>query len=187
MSEDLQTKTQAKVRFTVAQLATAFATTAPTIRKMIGQTLPIAVSGRTRFWHIGDVAEMKDTREPYIPQEPDEEVIETNPDKMTPKMRLTHYQAEDAKQASEAKERKNRIENRELIPAREVEQALAQAFKEIALMLDTFPDVLERDGYIGSQDVEAIIKIFDSGRNQLANNLTALAPQVEDMNDEEDW
>lgn len=186
MAEILATA-QSKVRFTVQQLADAYGTSAKTVRKMLGQIQPIAKSGRTSFWHISDVSILKDERAPYVPQEPDEDVEETDPDKMTPKNRLTYYQAMDTKASSESKERKNLMENRQLIPAQEVERVLSQAFKEIALMLDTFPDVLERDGYIGTQDIDAVIAIFDSGRDQLANNLSSLAPEVEDVNDEGDW
>jgi len=75
-----------------------------------------------------------------------------NPEKMTPPDRRTHYQAEDTKQAAELKRRKNELEERLLIPATEIVQTLAHAFKTVALTLDTLPDALERDGLLASTD-----------------------------------
>jgi len=188
---------QDKQQFGVKQLAEAFQLSLPTIRKMIGNTTPVGKRGAALTWRLFDVAEMKDVRPPWIPPKPygknapsmtldeaGEEVFETNPDKMKPAERKTHYQAEDLKQAAQLKLRKNEVEMRELIPALEVEQTLAQAFKTIALTLDTLGDALERDGMIATSDIGRLLEILDSSREQLAVDLTALSPEVEEINEE---
>lgn len=181
------TKEQEALRFTVSQLSTAYNVGANTVRKMIGDIPPTDKRGNAAVWKLCDVTTLNDVREPYVPQSPKEEVVETDPNKMKPMDRKIHYQAEDLKQAAEIKSRRNAVESRELIPAQEVEMALAQAFKIIALTLDTLPDALERDGYIGSADVESIIDILDSARDQLANDLSGLSPMTEAINDSGDW
>ena len=187
MANPIVIPAQDKPRFTVKQLAEAFGTSSQTVRKMLGDTPPIGKRETANVWLLKDVSELKDVRDPYIPQAPDEEAIETDPDKMKPSDRRTHYQAEDLKQAAELTARKNDLERRGVIPSIEVEQALAQAFKSIALLLDTLPDALERDGMIASSDIHSIIAIVDSAREQLANDLTKLSPIVEEINESEDW
>lgn len=180
-------RAQEKCIFVVNELATAFKLSPPTVRKMLGDTPTAGKRGKTTIYKLGDVCTLNDVREPYIEPTPEEETIETNPDKMKPSDRRTHYQAEDLKQAAELKQRKNDIESRALIPAHEVEQALAQAFKTIALLLDTLPDALERDGMIAASDIHSIIAIIDSSREQLAVDLSSLSPAIEDMNEGGDW
>ncbi len=191
---------QDKLRFTTAQLAEAFQITHPTVRKMVGATPPIAKRSGAAVWFLNDVAQMRDVRPPYVPPKPlphnmpkttrdDEgnEVFESDPDKMKPADRRTHYQAEDLKQASQLKARKNEIESRALIPAAEVERTLAGAFKTIALTLDTLGDSLERDGMIDPSDIGKLMSILDSSREQLAADLSVLSPEVEMLNEEGAW
>ena len=187
MSDINLTDREEKLRFTKADLAEAFQLSRDTITKMLGNTSPHGRRKNATVYHIGEVATMNDVRRPYIPQQPDEEMLISDPNKMPPKMRLTHFQAVDAEQAALMKQRKNMIEDRMLIPAFEVEQVLAQAFKPIALFLDTLPDALERDGMIASSDVEALISMIDSGREQLAEHLAQLSPEVRDVNASGEW
>jgi len=51
---------------------------------------------------------------------------------------------------------------------------LAEAFKKVALTLDTLPDALERDGFIGSPDVEGTVALIDVTRTKLADALAKL-------------
>ena len=186
---------QDKQHFGVAQLGEAFQLSQPTIRKMIGNTPPVGKRGAALTWRLFDVAEMKDVRPPWVPPKPlaknapsmmvdedGDEVFETDPDKMKPMERKTHFQAEDLKQAAQLKARKNQVEMRELIPALEVEQALAGAFKTVALTLDTLGDALERDGMIDTSDIGRLLEILDSSREQLAADLLHLSPEVEFLN-----
>jgi len=186
-NQEIVASAQDKLRFTVKQLADGFGFSAATVRKRLGGTPPVGKRGNYTVYLLRDIAELIDVRDPYVPQEPDDATEETDPDKMSPKARLTHYQAEDVKQASEAKHRKNMVENRQLVPAELLERSLAQAFKTVALVLDTLPDALERDGVIASSDVQSIIRIVDSCRDQLANDMSSLAPEVVEINDSGDW
>lgn len=101
-----------------------------------------------------------------------------NPDEMLPADRKLYYQAEDLRQSVLLKMRKNALEARDVIPAAEVEQALALAFKSIALFLDSLPDKMERDDIIHADDVDKLIKMVDGERAQLRNSLEALSPIV---------
>jgi len=103
-----------------------------------------------------------------------DEDIALNPEKRNPKERLLHYEAEDSKQSARLKQRKNDVESGNLIHAVEVEQVLAQAFKTVALTLDTLPDALERDGMINGADVEGAIALIDEARTKLADELADL-------------
>ena len=181
------TREQEALRFNITQLAKAFNYSPPTIRKMLGETEPAGKRGSSNVWRLCDVTTLNDVREPYIQQAPEEKVEETDPNKMKPMDRKTHYQAEDLKQASEIKARRNAVESGELMLAQEVEIALSKAFKVIALTLDTLPDALERDGYISSNDIGSIIDILDNARLQLAADLSELAPVVNDIADSGDW
>lgn len=190
------TAVQAKVRFSKSELGFAFGMSLPTVVKHIGDIAPIGKRGNSIVWRLSDVADLKDVRDhikkSYVNQynmhesdDPDD--IELDPDKMKPADRRVHYQAEDLKQAALLKSRKNAIESRELIPAHEVETALAQAFKTIALTLDTLPDSLERDGLISSGDIEKVITLLDRSREQLSGDLSALSPEVQLTNMIGDW
>lgn len=104
------------------------------------------------------------------------------PDDLTLNERKVFFQTEDIRQAYIAKHRKNEIEARTLIPASEVEMVLGKAFKSIALLLDTLPDNLERDGIIKNSDIDSVIKIIDNSRGQLATELSELSPECQLMN-----
>jgi len=182
-----RTPSQDKVLFTIKQLCDEYNFSRNTVLKMIGDTPPSGFRNNANVWRLSHVTSLDDVRPKYEPQKPDVEPEITDPDKMPPKMQLTYYQAQDAKNASELKQRKNMVESRQLIPAFEVEQVLAEAFKPIALLLDTLPDALERDGIIASSDAEALIAIVDSGREQLAETLAKLSPEVRDVNASGDW
>lgn len=167
--------------FSVPELAEMFGVSAPTAKKRIASIDPITTLKNIKFYDISEVAVFMDCRKSggYVNQhgsyDPNK-VVSDNPDEMTPAERNLHWKAEDLKQATKLKERKNMVEARMLIPAHEVELSLASAFKTIALTLDTLPDSLERDGIISSGDIETIISILDSSREQLANDLTDLSP-----------
>ena len=132
------------------------------------------------LWNLGDVTELKDTRIKSSvaknqwgewDSSDDGEAFETDPNKMKPTDRRLYWQSVDLEQAAMLKQRKNAIESRELIPNDEVARTLTMAFKTVALTLDTLPDVLERDGIIGSGDIQTVIGILDSAREQLGNDL----------------
>ena len=158
-----------------------------TIRKMLGQTAPEDVNCRARVWALSKITSLNDVRAPYIPPEPKPETTETDPSKMKPADRRVHYQAEDLKEAAELKKRKNELESGAVIAAVEVERALAEAFKVIALLLDTLPDIIERDGMLAPSDIPSIITLLDGAREQLANDLSKFSDEVAEINESGDY
>ena len=177
-----------KLLFTVAQLASTFNYNAITIRKMV-KGVPIhSKIGRGIVYLLSDVASLNDVRDPYIPEEPKEPPpLETDPAKMNPLERIDHYKAEDLLQSSLIKKRKNNVEDGKLMVAHEVERVIAEAFKKIALTLDTLPDLLERDGIISSSDITKTIDVLDRSREQLAVDLGEISQATLDINDEGNW
>lgn len=189
--ENLQDVPQAGdfMYFSKPQLAEAYKISIPTITRMIGSTPPSGRRNGGMVYHLKDVSEMIDVRkkdEPVEEKKAEPEVI-TDPDKMDPSARRLHYQAEDLKEAAKIKARRNAVESGQLLEAKQVEQVLAQAFKTLALTLDTLPDLFERDGLIQSSDVERVIEIVDNSRLQLANDLAKLSKTVMDIEDSGEW
>ena len=185
MSEPIKDKSE----FSLKQLTDIFKLNRNTIVKMIGDVPPSGKNARSDLWNISDIVTLNDVRkkkkkETHVNQFGEFTTGgegENDPDLMTPAERRLHWQGEDLRQATMIKERRNATEARQLIPALEVEQASAAAFKTVALMLDTLPDALERDGIISSADIQVIIGIVDSSREQLANDLSNLSPVVEQI------
>lgn len=174
-------------RISKAQLAEAYQTSSVTVGKRIKGIEPLMRKGTTDYYRLRDVCDLKDVRELVVKPADEEQENISDPDKMAPDKRRLFYQAEDLRQAAELKARKNAIEAGKLLEAAHVERVIAEAFKTMALTLDTLPDLFERDGLIQSSDVQRVIEIVDSSRNQLANDLSNLSPVVEQIEAEGDW
>ena len=182
------TKAQEKVLFSVTQLADLYGFSRQTVAKMLAESPPATKRYRANVWHLKGISNLIDFRVPFdIPANDKDDIIELNPDKMHAAERRLHYQAEDLKQSANIKLRRNQVESRVLIPAVEVEAALSTGFKAVALILDTLPDTLERDGVIESSDVDRVIKLVDSTRDQLAATLGDLSNKTELANVKGDW
>jgi hypothetical protein len=87
------------------------------------------------------------------------------PDRMDPYKRQAHYKAELDRLKLEQ-------ETRELIPRIEVEQEQARTMRTVALMLDTMPDVLERDCGLSGETLARVERSIDDCREQLHKQLT---------------
>jgi hypothetical protein len=84
--------------------------------------------------------------------------------KLPPKARLDHYKAE--------RERiKLGMETGLLLEAAKVEVAITQAFKSLATVLDTLPDILERDCGLTGDKVIRLQEIIDNSRESLYESL----------------
>jgi phage terminase Nu1 subunit (DNA packaging protein) len=168
--EDL--KLNPELFFNREELAETFHFARSTVAKMIRGIPHAGVRDRGLVWHIADVTML-------INQQLEREVtaspVEANPDRMSPKERLTYYRAEDSKQSALLKKLKNDLGSGDLIPVNEVEQVLATAFKTVVLMLDTLPDALERDGMLASDNVERVTVLIDAFRYKLAVQLADLS------------
>jgi len=185
-----------KFLFDTQQLEKAFKISRVTIGKMLVSVEPVGKSGRSKLYDINDVANLKDTRDPtniekyknkkYKNSAPIEEET-SDPDKMTSIEKINYYKAEDLRQSAKLKKLKNDAEEGKLMVASDVERTVATAFKKIALVLDTLPDLLERDGIIGSGDIEKVINVLDNSREQLAIDLSEISPISEEINEKENW
>jgi len=186
--------------FCKSELAQIYSISGGVVSKRLDGDIPYLKLSGTDFYHLSNVSELmdfrkKDNRSNQVPEGAVENqwgVFDPNtpamddPDQMSPAERRLWYQSEDLRQSMLLKERKNAVEERQLIPAQEVEMTLAAAFKAVALTLDTLPDALERDGVISSKDIERIINILDGSREGLANTLSDLSPLVRTLQEEYD-
>lgn len=91
-----------------------------------------------------------------------------NPDDMIPTDRKAWYE-------SETKRRALQVQDRELIPASDVERVVATAFSAIAQGLRSLPDNIERRTGCTPEIVEAIDMALDAEMEALADKLTELA------------
>lgn len=193
-----------KFIFNINMLSIAFGITKSTTRLMISNIDPVGRKGKALLYDIKDVAKLVESRDSmmverstnhkYKPHHSnsttntDNNDDETNdPEQMSAVQRINHYKAEDLRQSAMLKQYKNDVESGKLMVATDVERTTAEAFKKIALVMDTLPDLLERDGIIGSGDIEKVINILDSSRQQLAVDLSNIAPSVDDINERGDW
>jgi terminase small subunit / prophage DNA-packing protein len=60
----------------------------------------------------------------------------------------------------------------QLIPAEDFRQALSDAFKTVAMTLESLPDLLERDAGLPPQAVDKTIQIIDKLREQMYERLS---------------
>ena len=195
----------AKFLFNISQLALAFNKSKPTVKEMLHGINPSERKGKSFLYHIGDVARLVETRdamqvEKFTNEQYKEKPHNTNsthvddsgdvitdPEQMSAIQRINYYKAEDLRQSAMLKQHKNDMESGKLMVATEVERTIAEAFKKIALVMDTLPDLLECDGIIGSNDIERVINVLDNSRKQLAIDLTGISPSTASINARGDW
>lgn len=93
---------------------------------------------------------------------------DVDPDTLPPSERKAWYEGETRK-------RELQVRDRELIPAAEVEQAIATAFAAIAQDMRAIPDNLERRHGIAPAVAEAVETALLEAMDHLADRLAALA------------
>ena len=79
----------------------------------------------------------------------------------------------------ETKRRELQVRDRELIPAADVEQAIATAFSAIAQGIRSIPDHLERRIGCAPDVAEAVERMLDEEMTALSERLSQLAPITE--------
>ncbi len=90
-----------------------------------------------------------------------------DPEKMSPKDRLDHYKA--------GRERlKLAEESRQLVPVEEARAELAQVVKSTVRLLDTLPDILDRDCHIGHKAIVRVEGALDGVRAELYGSLQSV-------------
>jgi hypothetical protein len=158
---------------TTGQLAICFNKSETTVKKMIYGISPDFTDGNFKYWDISKICKLIDFRIDDLSEKEKYNSVYLDPQDMTANDRKAHYQAEDARQSGLLKARKNQLEDYQVIQSSLVEAGIVNAFKSLAVSLDTLPDILERDGMLRSQDVNLIKNIVDRFRDTLANDLVA--------------
>jgi DNA-binding transcriptional MocR family regulator len=158
--------------WSINALADEFGIDRRTVKKRLDG---IAASGEVnghQAWRLRDVAIAVMGPQSAFAGDPDF----LDPDKLEPSDRLKHFQALREKS-------KWMAEERHLIPASEVEQVVATAFKSLAQSLDTLPDVLERDCAMGPDEVERAIEVVDAAREGLYQQLLEVCSSLYEIDD----
>lgn len=97
-----------------------------------------------------------------------------SPDATDPYSILAKARAEREIYRAQLDKLKYRQAAKELVPAAEFERALSEAFKLMAVTLESLPDVLERDCGLPSPAVEKVQKVTDNLREDLYQRMVAL-------------
>jgi hypothetical protein len=159
--------------WSINALAEEFGIDRRTVKKRLEGITPAGEVNGYQAWRLRDVAIA--VMGPQAAYAGDPDFID--PEKLHPTDRLSHYRAEREKS-------KWLAEERHLIPAGEVEQVVATAFKSLAQSLDTLPDVLERDCALGPDEVERAIEVVDAAREGLYQQLLDVCSTLNEMNDD---
>lgn len=157
----------------ISQMAEIFGVSAATIKKRIYKASPSHQVGRVQYYRFNDVCSLNDDRK-SLPTEEEYDPIYSRPDDLNPADRRAYYQAEDLKQSSLLKRRKNQMEEYQLIQVHLVERGITLAFKAVVTSLNTLPDVLERDGIIDNLQISHVIELVDGMRATIAGDLSTL-------------
>ena len=86
-----------------------------------------------------------------------------------------YYQVLAEEQKYLATKVRNLRANGELVRSSDVEMIIVGAFKAVAHYLDNLPDIMERDGFIRSDQVTALIEKTDEMRGDLSIALRKIA------------
>jgi phage terminase Nu1 subunit (DNA packaging protein) len=143
-----------------AELAEFFGVSLTSIDRWVSRGCPVVQRGAKGISWVFDllaVAEWRFGR-------PDEPEAALDPDRMSPKERKDWFD-------SEFRRRQLQVQDRELIPVTEHEEAVAHLARQVVMTLETLPDVLERDAGITPAAVERCQRVVDSLRETLAERV----------------
>lgn len=147
--------------FSINRLSSLFGLDRATVTKRIAKVSPAGQRGGYDVYTVRDVA-------PHLVEraaQSDPDAID--PDKFIPRDRLDHYRAERERLKLQA-------EQRDVVPAAEVDRVLAAAFKSLSGSLDMLPDVLERECGLSVDAVQQCITAVDRARQALYDQLLEL-------------
>ena len=143
-----------------AEAAEAFGVSIPTVDNWLRRGCPYRErGGKGSVWvlHVLDVARW---RYEGAPQDQEED-----PEKLPSKERLDWYRG--------TRERtKHLLETGELVQVVDYERSLSAGFKSVAMMLESLPDMLERNCGITAEAVEATQVAVDKLRDDLYTRIT---------------
>lgn len=161
------------LRLSISRLATEFGMARETVAKRITGINPAGKRNGYPIYRLRDVAAAIVDAAPH---QGDPEAFD--PRRLPPKERLDWIR-------SEREWLKHRIDEREVIPAGEVEQVIATALAALAQGLRATPDHLERRHGIDPAVAVAVGEIIDAELDALANRLKALAADALIIDDED--
>lgn len=153
--------------WSINALAEEFGIDRRTVKKRLEGIPPAGETSGHPAWRLRDVAIA------VMGPQASAQLYGIDPAELPPKDRLDHYRAEREKIKWEAEQRLS-------IPAPEVEQVVATAFKALSQGLDTLPDVLENDCALGPDEVERVIKVVDGIREGLYQQLLDVCAVMEE-------
>lgn len=147
-----------------AEVAEFFDVSIKAVDGWVRRGCPVVERGRMNVPWVFDLLDVASWR--ITGQRTDADV---DPDTLPPSERKAWYEGETRK-------RELQVRDRELIPAAEVEQAIATAFAAIAQDMRAIPDNLERRHGIDPQTAEQVESALLEAMDHLADRLAVLAP-----------
>lgn len=104
----------------------------------------------------------------------DPEIVDV--DKLLPPDRKAWFQ-------SERERLKFQVETAQLIPASDVRREFSEMAKAVVQVLETLPDILERDCALSAQATHRVQSIIDDLRDQIAQKVFEADPDIEKEED----
>ena len=104
-------------------------------------------------------------------------VSSSNLEEMTPPDRLAHWKAENERLKFE-------VDTKQLIPAEDGAREFSMMAKAVVMVLETLPDVLERDCALPPAAVSRVQSVIDDLRDQMAQKV--MEAEAEEDEPEED-
>ena len=142
------------VTLSISQLATELTLTRETVRKRLTDA-GVKTAGKRKGYSL---YRLRDAVQALLTG-PD-----ADPTRLDPYRRKAHWQAEAA-------ELRLDVDKGDLVRRPDVEATYAACLKPIALMLDTLPDILERDAGLTADQVTRAERAIDETREQLVGLL----------------
>lgn len=192
------------VLVTLGHLSGVFGPTVMSLKKRMQNVSPYSIDGSLILYRLVDVVELVETRtgtalnianahnqkassgggeaseaHEGIMTEISEVEEEQKLSKMTPAQMKTYFQAKLARETYLKAKQDNLAASGELVEVADVERSAIAAFKIISNFMENMGDILEREGVISSAEVEGVNLVVDKQRDQLADAMLDLAPNIE--------
>lgn len=157
------TETVVRKRWSIGMLSAEFDKTRQTVKRRIANVQPIGTDNGYAVYALLDVAPLLiDEKDLPLPIDEDGYV---NPNKLPPREREMFFNSERHRLAAEEKAGN-------LVPIESVEEQLRVVVESVSRLLETLPDILERDAKLTHKQAELITHLCDRERNKLAEELT---------------
>lgn len=105
-------------------------------------------------------------------------IAEIDPQTISLRDMKDYFQAKKEQQNYLATKVRNLRANEDLVKVSDVERVIVNAFKAVSHYLDNLPDILERDGYVKSSDVDRLLDKMDDLRSSLTESLSEIVSEA---------